>query len=405
MEAILRITLILTKYTYTTWGKTVYTLSESLFWIIIALVLYVYFGYQLFLLILGKLRTALLVKKSEITPTVSLIIATYNEENVIAQKIENCLALDYPQEKLEIIVASDGSTDRTNEIVKGLANQGVKLVALSSNHGKSSAQNRAIAETSGDILLFTDADVMLGPDVVNKVIRNFADESVGCVVGKIAYLNEDDTSVSEGEGVYWRYELLLRDMESEVGNFAMGSGIMAIRRSLFRPIDPNVGEDFVLPMQTAMAGHRVVYEPEAIAETILNQTKPKDMLRSKVRVISKDLRGLFLCRSILNPFRYPLYALGLISHKLLRWLVPYFLIALLIDNLVLSGHPFYYLTLALQIAFYTLALAGYLWQKKGKPPRILGILFSFCLVNLAALVGVARFVMGKQAGQWEPVRS
>lgn len=378
---------------------------QFLFWVAVSVVLYVYFGYPLLLLILAKLRPALQVKNSEITPTVSLIIAAYNEEKVIAQKIENCLALDYPREKLQIIVASDGSTDRTNEIVKRFANQGVKLVVLSSNQGKSSAQNKAVTEARGEIILFTDADLVLRTDTLNKVNRNFADESVGCVVGKIAYLNEVDTSVSVGEGVYWRYELFLRNVESEVGNFVMGSGIMAIRRSLFQPVDPNVGEDFVLPMQTAMAGYKVVYESEAIAETILHQTKPKDMLRSKVRVISKDLRGLFLCRAILNPFRYPLYSWGLISHKLLRWLVPYFLIILFGFNLLLLDHPFYFLTLALQIAFYALAISCYLWQKKGKPPRIVGIPFSFCLVNLAALVGVARFAIGKKSGRWMPVRN
>ena len=370
----------------------------------VALVLYVTSATHLWLLILSKLRPVAPLQKADIAPPVSLIIAAYNEEKVIGQKIENSLWLDYPRAKLEIIVASDGSMDGTNEIVRTFTDQGIKLVALNPNQGKSSAQNKAVTEARAEIILFTDADLVLRTDTLNKINRNFADQSVGCVVGKIAYLNEDDTSVSEGEGVYWRYELLLRENESELGNFAMGSGIMAIRRSLFQSIDPNVGEDFVLPMQTSMASHRVVYESEAIAETILYQTKPKDMLRSKVRVISKDLRGLFLCRSILNPFRYPLYAWGLISHKLLRWLVPYFLIIIFTTNLVLLGHPFYNLSLALQIAFYVLALAGYLWQKKGKPPPILGIPFSFCLVNGAALVGVARFVTGKTSGQWEPVR-
>ena len=210
---------------------------------------------------------------------------------------------------------------------------------------------------------------------------------------------------SEGEGFYWQYELFLRSKESDLGNFAMGSGpIMAIRRNLFQPLDPNVGEDFVLPMQVAMKGYRVVYEPEAISEEVLFQNAPASMFKSKVRVISKDLRGLFLNRAILNPFHYPLYAWGLISHKLLRWLVPYFLIAVFALNLSLLGRPFYNLTLVLQVAFYALALSGYMWQRKNKPPRILGILFSFCLVNLAALVGVVRFVMWKKTGRWAPIR-
>lgn len=378
---------------------------EFLFLFLIVLILYVYFGYPFLLLILSKLCPSSPVQKAEITPTVSLIIAAYNEEKVIAQKIENCLSLDYPSENLEIIVASDGSMDRTNEIVRGYAGQGVKLIALSPNQGKSSAQNQAVAEAQGDIIFFSDANVMLRPDAVRKIVSNLADVNVGCVVGKVTYINKGDTSVSQGEESYWRYELFLREKESKFGNFTMGSGpIMAIRRNLFQPLDSNVGEDFVLPMQVAISGYRVVYEPKAISEEILFQNTHVSMFRTKVRIITKDLRGLFICRTLLNPFRYPLYAWGLISHKLLRWLAPYFLIVLFVSNILLLDHFFYRLIFSLQLAFYSMAAAGYFWQKKNKAPRIFGIPFSFCLVNLAALVGVAKFAMGKKSGRWKPVR-
>lgn len=381
------------------------TFASFLFWIMVALVFYVYFGYPLLLIVFSKIWPAPPVRKADITPAVSLIIPAYNEEKVIGQKIENSLALDYAWDKLEIIVASDGSTDDTNEIVKTFAERGVKLVALNPKQGKSSAQNRAVAEAHGDILFFSDASVMLQPDAMQKIIRNFQDDKVGCVVGKVTYLNEKDTIVSQGEGIYWRYELFLRKKESELGNFAMGSGpVMAIKRNLFQPLDPNVGEDFVLPMKVAIGGQCVVYDPEAISKEILFQNTPASMFRSKVRVISKDLRGLFKCRDIMNPFRYPLYAWGLISHKLLRWLVPYFLIILFFCNLLLVNITFYAFLFVIQIFLYSLALAGYLCQIKNKPPRILGIPFSFCLVNLAALFGVGRCVLGKKEGQWEPVR-
>lgn len=377
---------------------------ELLFWLMALLIVYVYFGYPLLLCALGKLWPASPIHKANITPKVSLIIAAYNEEKVIFRKIENTLAMDYPEERLQVIVSSDGSIDSTNEIVKAFAKRGVRLIALNSNQGKSSAQNRAVAETNGEIILFTDADILLRSDALNKLIRNFADESVGCVVGKIAYMNVNNASVGSREDLYWRYELFLRRLESKLGNFSMGSGVMAIRRTLFQPLDPNVSEDFVLPMQTAMAGYKVIYEPEAISMTFLRQTSARDLLQSKVRVISKDLRGLFHCRAILNPFRYVLYAWGLISHKLMRWLVPYFLITLFALNLLILNSTFYRPILVLQIVFYILALLGYLWQRKSKPPCILGIPFFFCLVNMAALVGMARFVMGEKAGQWEPVR-
>ena len=171
-------------------------MSESLFWIVVALVPYIYFGYPLLLIILNKVRPAPHVQKVDIlTPTVSMIIPAYNEEKVIAKKIENTLALDYPQEKLEIIVASDGSTDGTDEIVRTFADRGVKLIALNPNQGKSTVQNRAVAEAQGEILFFTDANVMLRPDAVRKIVYNFGDDKVGCVVGKVTYLNEGDTSV------------------------------------------------------------------------------------------------------------------------------------------------------------------------------------------------------------------
>ena len=370
-----------------------------------ALVIYVYFGYPLMLLILSKIQSAPPIEKTNITPTASLIIAAYNEDKIIEQKIENCMALDYPKDKLEIIVASDGSTDRTNEIVSRYQTQGVKLITLETNRGKSAAQNHAVAEARNDLIIFTDADVMLQPSALSEIIKNFAEEKVGCVIGKITYSNVGYSTVSEGEGLYWRYEQFLRTKESEAGNFAMGSGFIAIRHKLFQPLNPDVGEDFVLPMRTAMSGYRVVYDTNAISETVLHQNKARDMLRSRIRVISKDLRGLFHCRSILNPFRYPLYSWGLISHKLLRWLVPYFLILILITNLSLFHIPFFQVIFILQIIFYLSAFTGYLWQRSGKPSFIFGIPFSFCLVNLAALVGVVRFVIGKKSGQWEPLRS
>jgi len=384
---------------------------KVLFWLAVGVILYVYFGYPFFVILFSRFSSKQNAKKKEVTLPISVIIAAYNEEKMIDDKIKNTLSLDYPRDKIEIIIGSDGSTDRTNEIVKEYVNNSsnstppIKLVANKVNRGKSSIQNQAAKEAKGQIIVFTDANVMLRKESLSELIRHFADKRIGCVIGKVTYLNREETSVSEHEGFYWRYELFLRKKESEVGNLAMGSGpIMAIRRELFEPLDPRVGEDFVLPMKTVMKGYRVIYEPGAVSEETLFQNTPASMLKSKVRVISKDLRGLFLCRTILNPFRYPLYAWALISHKLLRWLVSYSVIALFILNLLLLGYPFYNLTLAVQIAFYTMALIGYILQGGGRFPRALEIPFFFCLVNLAALVGVARFVMGRTSGRWVPAR-
>lgn len=378
---------------------------EVVFWLVFALTAYVYIGYPLAIMLLSKIRPAPPIAKADITPSVSLVIAAYNEEQAIAEKLENSLAVDYPTDRLEIAVASDGSTDGTTDIVNGYEARGVNLIAADSNQGKSAVQNVTVAQAKGDILLFTDANVAIRRNAVRKLVQNFADRRVGCVVGQVTYVNTQDTTVGEGEGLYWRYELFLREKESKLGNFAMGSGpIMAIRRTLFQPLNPNVGEDLVLPIRAALSGYRVVYEPDAISEEVLFQHDPGSMFRSKVRIISKDLQGLFLCRAILNPVKYPLHAWGLVSHKLLRWLMPYFLIVLLILNLLLLGRPLYDLLLATQTVFYALALTGYVWQRSAKAPRAFGVPFSFCLVNAAALVGVAWFAAGRTSGRWRPVR-
>lgn len=381
----------------------------SIIWWTNALVVgYVYLGYPIILWILDKTKFSKRTNLSHFhdsLPLVSIVIAARNEERNIVSKIENTLSLDYPHDRLGVIIVSDGSTDRTADVLRGYSARGVQLINLSHNVGKACAQNEAVKQAKGEILLFTDANVSLRRDAIRKLVRHFQDDTVGCVVGKVTYLNEGETGVSEGEGFYWRYELFLRHKESYLGNLVAGSGpIIAVRKALYEPLDPAVSEDFFLPMKAAIAGYRTIYDPGAISCERLFQVRPGDMFKTKVRTINLDTRSILLCRDILNPLRYPLYAWGLVSHKLLRWLVPYFLIALFVVNAILLDHSFYQLTMVLQITFYALAVAGYLWQRKGKPSRILGIPFSFCLVNLAALVGVTRFIMGKKMGQWSPVR-
>ncbi len=379
---------------------------QLFFWANVALILYVYLGYPALLWILDqfKVKRPLLIKE-DFEPTVSLIIAAYNEELVIAQKIENCLNFYYPRDKMEIIIVSDGSNDNTVNIAHRYETQGVSVLKLPENVGKSSAQNEAVKQATGDILIFTDAEAFLQVDTIRKLVRHFYHKNTGCVVGKVVYLNEEETGVSKGEGLYWRYELFIRKKESEIGILTMGSGsIMAVRQELFEPLDPDVSEDFVLPIRAAMQGSRTVFDPQSTASLKLFQDQPLDMFRTKVRTILLDTRSLFLFREILNPFRFPLFSWGLVSHKLLRWLVPYFLIILFFLNFFLLNYPLYVLILTTQITFYTLAIIAYFLQSRSKMCRILNIPFSFCLVNLASLVGVACFAIGKKAGKWIPVR-
>ena len=375
------------------------------FWLLAGVVLYVYAGYPLIVQYLGRRNTGRrLPGGADFFPFVSLIITAYNEEDSIREKIINSLSLAYPHDRLEIIVASDGSTDRTDEIVQEFAHRGIRLVRLPSNKGKSAAQNAGVAHASGEVVVFCDADVELDEDTLAAIIRPFADRRVGCVTGKIRYVKSAETGVTRGENLYWRYEFNLRKQESDFGNLAMGSGLLAIRKKLFKPLDSDVGDDFVLPMKTAVQGYRVVFEPDARGRTMLYQSHAEDMFATKLRIITKDLRGLFFCKEILNPFAHPFYAWGLLSHKLLRWLVPYFLIGLFAVSLALRHLPFYGVAVIAQAVFYTLALVNLAMGARGRELRLLYIPSCFFLINSAAFLGVIRFVTGGKSGRWQPVR-
>lgn len=383
----------------------------SLFWLDLLVIVYAYFGYPALLWAMTRVTGRRTVPACPSGATarpgrrVSLVIAAYNEEAHIADKLENSLALDDPADGMEIVVASDGSTDRTAAIVRGYAERGVRLLDLRANVGKAAAQNAAVGTATGEILVFSDADVSVGRDAVRRLVRHFDDPAVGCVTGQVVYTNEEATGVSRGEGAYWRYEVRLREWESRLGILVAGSGaLLAVRRALFEPLDADVSEDFFLPMRAALRGYRTVYEPGAVATTPLHQAHPREMFRARVRTITLDTRSVWLCRAILNPWRHPWHALGVVSHKVLRWLVPYLLLALLAINAMLSGHDLYGALLGGQIAFYVIALAGYWRQRRGRPLGASRIPFFFCLVNAAVAVGVARFVAGGTSGRWAPVR-
>lgn len=378
---------------------------EYLLWLCLMMVLYVYFGYPLLLIILSRFKKASAIVGIKDYPSVSIIIAAFNEEKVIQEKINNCLALDYPKNKLHIIVASDGSSDSTNEIVGKLTSSRVQLVAHEVNKGKSSIQNQAVKVAKGDILLFSDADTFLRADALKRMCEQLNQTNVGCVIGKIVFQIEGEGSVGEGEGLYWRYELSIRAMESRIGNFAMGTGaIMAVRKILYQPLNENVGDDFVLPLQVVLQGQKVIYEPRAIAEGQLYQTQAKDLFQTKVRIISKDLRGLFSCSEILNPIKHPLYAWGLLSHKLLRWLIPFFLILIFTLNIFLLRQPVYLVLFLMQLVFYCAATLGYILEKQGRKNKASSLPFAFCVVNFAAFKGVIKYFSGGHSGRWEPVR-
>jgi cellulose synthase/poly-beta-1,6-N-acetylglucosamine synthase-like glycosyltransferase len=391
---------------------------QACFWFCFAIVAYVYAGYPL-LLWMGVFGQAVVLERDdfaersagadgsagagEMLPLVSVIVAAHNEEAAIAAKIRNVLASDYPRERLELLIGSDGSSDRTEEIVRGHQGEGVGLISFPQQMGKSAIQNGLVAAASGEILVFSDADCEIDAGALRILMRNFADARVGLVTAAPRYLNSGETAITRNESAYLRYESWIRDEESRRGILAMASGsLFALRRRLWRPLHRELGDDFELPLRVAQAGLLNVLEPGAVTVTRLSQVDVAAMFRLKVRIISKDFRALRAYAALLNPFVHGATAVGLWSHKLLRWLAPYFLLGMLVCSGILSG-PFYRVLFFLQLAFCGVALLGFLWRGR-EPGFPWSVPASFCIVNLAALLGVWLSLTGRSTGRWTPVR-
>jgi len=376
---------------------------EEFFWILIFLILYCYIGYPLILLILGFLFGKK-VEKKEIFPSVSLLIPVYNEEKIIRQKIENSLALDYPKEKLEIIVASE-SNDRTNEIVKEYKDKGVKLIEFKGRKGKQYTIFRTLPKCKGEIIVLTDANGMFKKDALKKLVRSFADPKIGCVCGELRYINPKKVAVGEGETIYWKYDTFIKKLESKLHSVLGAHGsIYALRKNLYNPLSEYRGDDFELPIRVAQQGYGVVWEPEAISEEEVYPETKREFKR-KVVIIGWHFRsGLILLKESFKKLRF-LLIFQLISHKILRWLIGFFLLFLFLSNLFLLDKPFYLILFIGQILFYLLAILGYILDKKEKKlNKFINLPYYFCMVNLAALVGVINGVLGRQTPTWEKVR-
>jgi hypothetical protein len=376
-----------------------------IFWICALVILYVYAGYPLLLTsdFLGKKRP---IHTGEILPFLSVIVPAHNEERCIRAKLQNLLSQEYPADRIQILVGNDGSTDRTAEIVSDFNFQGVQLVNSAEAKGKSAIQNTLVSRADGEILVFTDADCFLPPGALRTLVQSFADLQVGLVTNCASFINEGETPTVQGESIYWRYERWLRQEESDRDLLAMASGsLFAMRRSLWAPLELGVGDDFALPLRVVKRGLRNVLETRVSAATLLSQNQPGSMFRAKMRIISKDLRGLLRTPECLNPIEVGAVALGLWSHKLLRWCIPYFLIGLFVSDafLATSGSPLYEGALAAQAVFYGVAVLGVLLARRGSTFPF-SVASSFCVVNLAALFGTLHCCTFQSAGRWKPVR-
>ena len=369
-------------------------MAEVTFWGSVALVLYAYVGYPLALLILARVRSRP-VEKGSSTPNVSVIIAAHNEEGRIRDKIENTLAQDYPSHALDIIVASDCSTDRTDEIVREYS-ETVRLVRSAERRGKEAAQGIAVLAARGDVLVFSDAATALAPNGISRIVRNFDDPSVGCVSSADRCI--DEAGALSGEGAYVRYEMFLRQLETRVCSLVGLSGsFFAARRDVCRRWAVDRQSDFNTLLNAVDLGWRGVLDPDSVGyyRTIAN---PANEFQRKVRTVVRGMAVLGPNLRFLNPWRFGIFSWELASHKVCRWLVPFAMIAAVLSNLILASRsPLYQTTLILQAAFYLTALLG-LWIDV----RMLRLPLFLCVANLAVLTAWLRFARGERISMWRP---
>lgn len=378
--------------------------AEVIFWLSAGALFYTYAGYPLLLALVSSLRP-LRVRRGEFAPTVSIIITAYNEECDLAAKLENTLTLDYSRELLEIIVASDCSTDRTDEIVREFAGRGVRLHRQSERLGKTAAQNAAVELARGEIILFSDATSLYQPNAVRAMMPSFVDSSVGCVAGRLEYVDGSDSDVGRGARSYWSYETFLKRHESRVGSLIGVSGCLyAVRRSAYVPLYHEACSDFIIATKMVEQNLRAVYEPNAVCTEQTNRQSDKE-LKMRVRIIAQTFTDLWRHRTMLNPVRSGFYGVQLLSHKVMRYLAPFFLMGLFVASAVLApGSLAYRLAFAAQAAGYACPALAWVLDRVGIRSRLLALPQYFMLTNLASLIACYQFLRGERYARWEPIR-
>lgn len=377
-------------------------LCKVLFFINIFMIFYVYAGYPVCIWLLSRLVRKR-VSKAACEPYVSILIAAYNEEKHIGQTIANKLGLDYPENKLEVIVISDESTDKTDELVKGFKENNVKFLCQKPRAGKTSALNQAVPHANGEILVFSDANSIYAPDALKHIVANFHDHQVGYVTGKMIYTNPDSTTIGDGCSSYMKYENFLRNLETKIGSVVgVDGGIDAMRKSIHTKLNPDQLPDFVQPLKVIEQGYRVVYEPKALLEeSALSMSK--DEYRMRVRVSLRAFWALFDMRHLLWGKAGFMYAWQLWSHKVLRYLCFIFLLGAYTANVVLLTEAlFYKVVFVIQTACYGGAFVAVFLEWRKCQISLLYFLHYFLLLNVASGHAFLKFILGKKQVVWEP---
>lgn len=377
---------------------------KFIYWAIVAVIFYTYVGYSLTILLLAQfIRRP--IRTAAIEPRVTYLITAYNEEKNLRAKLEQVLSLDYPHDKLEIIVASDGSTDRTDDIAREFVNRNVRLVRVEGRVGKTETQNRAVREATGEVVIFSDATTFYEKSAIRNIVRNYADPQVGAVSGRYEYQNPTGAPIGFGSVLFWSYENLIKRSQTKIYTISGCCGcIYSVRRELYEPLPADIISDLCEPLKILEKGYRIVFEPAAIAfEETTEKTAEEFSMR--VRVVTRGMRGLLFMRKLFNPLRFGFVSFQLFSHKVLRWFIPVFLLILFIANLFLLGTSWFYnATFVLQLAFYGAALLGLLIERRGIAFKPITVPLYFVTVNAAAVVAMYRVWKGHKAVTWETVR-
>lgn len=368
-----------------------------------AVILYTYVGYPALLFLFSFYKRATKITAPNQLPSVTIIIAAFNEERVIETKLHNTLALDYPAHKLQIIVAADGSTDDTVRLASSFPE--ILVLHEPLRKGKAAAINKAITFATNEIVILTDANSSLSAQTLTKLIAPFSIQKVGAVAGEKKVVSAEG-AVASGEGLYWRYESWLKQQETKFYTVVGAAGeLVAFRKELFVTIpEQTITDDFFISLSINLQHRKLAYVPDAISSETASLSL-KDEWKRKVRIATGGIQSLFLLRAALNPFRYPLLAFQFFSHRVMRWIAcaPAFVFLLLINVLLVTGHSgnLYTGLLILQLLFYTLAFAGWMMAKQKRSFFLFNIPFYIVFMHAAMLAGMMRYAAGKQSVLWE----
>lgn len=381
------------------------------FWFCFFVIFYTYIGYGLLVYltlilrrIFSKEEKAIFFNSLDEFPSCTLVIAAYNEEDLIEKKIKNTLSLIYPSEKLKIYFVTDGSTDKTPDIVLNYPR--LTLFHKDERRGKVAAMDRVMKFIDSEIVVFTDANTFLNQEAIIKICRHYSSDKVGGVAGekRVFYNNIADAS-SAGEGMYWKYESQLKKWDSELNSVVGTAGeLFSVRTELYSDVPPDtILDDFMISMQIAAQGYKIVYEPDAFATETASANITEELKR-KIRIAAGGIQSIVRLKSLLNPFKYPILSFQYISHRVLRWTIaPILLVVLFFITLYIhktEGRGFFTMFLYAQVVFYILAFIGWLLEKRNLKFKVVFIPFYFCVMNYAVLAGIIKYFQNKQSAVW-----